>query len=324
MQSKSDRTPWIDMARGLCMMAILWFHSEAYHCEDLLTPYSMYTNTVLGCFFFISGYLLYPSTWQASHKYHSVWRWLLVPYIVFTLIIAAMKLLLHYGDANWQQLLTDVVLGRASWFVAAMIVAQSVMVGVLHLSKDHLGAVAVLGVVGVILSALVSNETGPWHISADLWSVNEALVGIVCMSMGYVYHTKEEKVCRQRQAWIAVTGVALVILKILIWRLDLLVTFAPVRMTYPLVFYADILCGSVFICLVMRGLPRLRILEWTGRHCIVYYFFCGAVPMGVSWALHKIGMTGGSYPSVAVVFVLSWIVCSIVAWAVYRYTRIVR
>ena len=171
---------------------------------------------------------------------------------------------------------------------------------------------------------LVSNETGPWHISADLWSVNEALVGIVCMSMGYVYHTKEEKVCRQRQAWIAVTGVALVILKILIWRLDLLVTFAPVRMTYPLVFYADILCGSVFICLVMRGLPRLRILEWTGRHCIVYYFFCGAVPMGVSWALHKIGMTGGSYPSVAVVFVLSWIVCSIVAWAVYRYTRIVR
>ena len=312
------------MVRGMCMAAILWFHSEAYYADDLLTPYSMYVNTVLGCFFFISGYLLYPVRWHARQKYRSVLRWLLLPYVLFTLAMMVVKVLAHYQDATWQTELTDILTGRASWFVAALIVAQCVMVGVLSLSKGSTGAVALLFVSSIIMTGVAGNEFSPWYIEANPWSVHEALVGIACMCLGYAYHVKEERLWQHRRVVMAASAAVLVAVKYLVYIGDLWMTFAPVRVSNLLLFFADILSGSVLICMVMRMLPRIGILEWTGRHCIVYYFICGAVPMSVSWAVYRMGMSAENYPNVAVVFVLSWIASTIVAWAVYRYTRIVR
>ena len=54
----SSRIEWLDVARGLCMLLIIYDHSDSYF--TLLNPlllYNWFVATVLCAFVFISGYL---------------------------------------------------------------------------------------------------------------------------------------------------------------------------------------------------------------------------------------------------------------------------
>ena len=51
------RINWIDSARGLCMTAILYDHTEIYYANENIIPYEMYVINALTAFFFISGFL---------------------------------------------------------------------------------------------------------------------------------------------------------------------------------------------------------------------------------------------------------------------------
>ena len=60
MISTSNRTLWVDQMRGICMMAILLFHTEAYYNDGReIIPYNFYVANVLVDFFFLSGYLFH-------------------------------------------------------------------------------------------------------------------------------------------------------------------------------------------------------------------------------------------------------------------------
>lgn len=48
------RINWIDSARGLCMTAILYDHTEIYYANDNIIPYEMYVINALTAF---SSYL---------------------------------------------------------------------------------------------------------------------------------------------------------------------------------------------------------------------------------------------------------------------------
>lgn len=55
----NQRTGWIDLLRGFCMISILWFHTEFYYLGYAAIPYAYYVGDVLAIFFFLSGYLSY-------------------------------------------------------------------------------------------------------------------------------------------------------------------------------------------------------------------------------------------------------------------------
>ena len=54
---RGERIVWADRLRGISMMAILFFHLEAYYRDYDGVPYSMYVENALAAFFFVSGYL---------------------------------------------------------------------------------------------------------------------------------------------------------------------------------------------------------------------------------------------------------------------------
>ena len=69
------RIEWIDMLRGFSMMAILWFHTEVYYTDTIITPYAMYVGDVLAVFFFLSGYLMYSDkAFNVRHKLYRILR----------------------------------------------------------------------------------------------------------------------------------------------------------------------------------------------------------------------------------------------------------
>ena len=52
-----QRKRWINLARGICMMMILLFHTEVYYIGSEIIPYHLYVENSLAGFFFLSGYL---------------------------------------------------------------------------------------------------------------------------------------------------------------------------------------------------------------------------------------------------------------------------
>ena len=53
--SNDKRKHWIDLLRGICMIAILLDHTEIYYTGDNIINYNFYVVNVLLTFFFISG-----------------------------------------------------------------------------------------------------------------------------------------------------------------------------------------------------------------------------------------------------------------------------
>ena len=77
----TERKHWIDTVRGICMVAILLFHTEMYYAGRDITPYRCYVHNALATFFFISGYLFCGGRdgggFRFAHKVKSISRTLI-------------------------------------------------------------------------------------------------------------------------------------------------------------------------------------------------------------------------------------------------------
>ena len=88
-----QRKQWIDLGRGLCMSAIIFFHTEIYYCGSEVVPYSVFAQNAITLFFFLSGYLFCSDREYSLHdKLAYILRRLVVPYFLFTIPISIMAL----------------------------------------------------------------------------------------------------------------------------------------------------------------------------------------------------------------------------------------
>ena len=129
------RIVWVDVARGVAMLAILLFHTEMRYAEGDIIPYSMYVENFLALFFFVSGYLFVSPKRQFSlrGKLVSIAKRLVVPYVLFVSLMAVPKAYAHGDDLTLWSFLGGLVSGRASWFVSALIVVSLYYALVEHL-----------------------------------------------------------------------------------------------------------------------------------------------------------------------------------------------
>ena len=138
-----NRKKWIDLLRGFCMMSILWFHTEMYYVGYDKTPYTFYVGDVLAVFFIISGYLLYkPTSIDFNKRIHSIFRYIVLPYFIFTTFIAIGKYF-FYQDRSISLLIIDVLSGHASWFITALIISQLIFLLFLRITKENIIFLAV-------------------------------------------------------------------------------------------------------------------------------------------------------------------------------------
>ena len=120
-----QRIGWIDFLRGISMILILIFHTETYYKENNVTPYYIYTSNAILLFYFISGYLFYQNkTFQWQKRILSILRSLLIPYFIFTILLAVPKLLVRQMEISWMEIAVNILTGRASWFIAALILGE--------------------------------------------------------------------------------------------------------------------------------------------------------------------------------------------------------
>lgn len=315
------RKEWIDNLRGLCMIAILLLHTDIYYVDngtlDGVISYNLYVVDAIVIFFFLSGYLMYKeSAFDLKHKVKSILKTIVLPYFIFTTLLYFPKNIVHGDGVDVAEMAKEVVTGQASWFVATLALSELIFSIVLYFSKTKTQYIAAVAIVGFILSVMMSENHAVYF-----WQADNALQTLLFLAAGYFFHKYEKKidVCFRPQ-YLAVLFLMLVVIKyivikysvsLIIWKIDI--------SCYPL-FIADIAICTLMSVQLFKRLPDCRLLGWTGRHSLVYYFFCGGVPLVTGKLLRHFNfLYNGNYLKVIIALAIVYVITSAIVWSVYRY-----
>ena len=160
------------------MIAILLFHTEKYYAGEEIIPYALYVDNAVMTFFFISGYLFYhpEKPFSVRHKLLSLFKSMFVPYLLFTSVIAFPKAFVH-DDTTLTETLTAILTGHASWFIAALIVAELIFFGLLWLCHRRLWLLGFLCAIPYPLIAIAYRIYGETTMeSMNYWCWQNALL----------------------------------------------------------------------------------------------------------------------------------------------------
>lgn len=140
------------------MLAILLDHTEIYYTGENVIDYNLYVANVLIVFFILSGYLMYKETFYIKHKLHSIFRTLFIPYIIFTTAMYIPKNIIHCNGINFVEMAKNILMGQASWFIAALIIAELIFSIGIWINKGKNMPLAIMGVLGFSLSIYLSSN----------------------------------------------------------------------------------------------------------------------------------------------------------------------
>lgn len=284
-----QRVGWIDFLRGISMILILVFHTEVYYKEYDVTPYYIYTTNAIILFYFISGYLFYrPESFSLKKKAIAIVRSLLVPYFIFTTLIGISKVLIRNENIDWIGIIVNILSGRASWFIAALIVGELFFALLLTKIRGKITWLLTDAIACLIIYYVI-----PFN-QHNYWQWQDALLAVSFLSVGYIYHQYDKHFNTiNKPLYSSILILILFLIKVYEYVVDLPMRNIAIE-SAPL-FLADAFIWLLFIISIIRYIPRCKMIEWTGRHCIVYYFLCGGCPLIISMLMNKIGILYSGY-----------------------------
>lgn len=299
------------------MLAILLDHTEIYYTGKNIIDYNFYVVNVLVIFFFLSGYLMYKATsFDIKHKLDTIFRRLLIPYFTFTTLIALPKAFVHDNSIDIHEILLNILTGQASWFVAALCVAEFLFAGIIWISKGKNIWICTCGLFGLILSIYLSQK-----YETIIWQLDNALQALLFLSLGYLYHKYESTLnCINKTIIYILLFFLLITIKIYEYYHHISLLIWHIHITNYYVFLIDIIICNILVIKLFKNLPSINCLSWIGRHSIAYYFLCGGVPLLVSIFLTKIGFTyRDNYLEVVTAFIMVCLISTIIVYGIYRY-----
>ena len=305
------------------MMLILVFHTEVYYKEYDVTPYYIYVTNAIILFYFISGYLFYrPESFSLKKKLNAIARSLLFPYFIFTSLIAVPKLLVRQEAINLQEIVINIITGRASWFIAALIVGELFFALLLTKTRGKITWLLTDAIACLIIYYVI-----PFN-QHNYWQWQDALLAVTFLSAGYIYHQYDNHFNTiNKPLYSLIFLLILIIIKVYEYHVDLPMRNIAIE-NVPL-FLADCIVWLMLVISIIRYIPRCKMIEWTGRHCIIYYFLCGGCPLIISIFFNKIGLPYNNYLyRYLLALIAVYLLATTLTYLIYKYipfiTRIIR
>lgn len=311
------RIRWIDLLRGACVCVVLIDHTQDRYAGLRLVPYEMYVTNAMLTFVFLSGYLFYkPEPRPIGQRLKTIARGLLLPYFIFTIIMALPKLL-AYGESFSWTVPVGILGGYASWFVAALAVSQVLFALLIHWAgQHHDGIVAIAGTIAYIAALLLAR--GPQPLP---WQADDALLFVSVLAVGYLFRKHETRlaVLERLNVWL-VALTLLLALKVAEWRAGFSACIWNLGTNAPLVLAVDVLLGFAVLVPAAKWIGHGRFFEWIGRRSIVFYFLNGGATLLVSRILLRAGLPyDGQLLYLLFAFLLVLAFCCLCAWIVFRF-----
>ena len=309
----SHRIEWLDVARGICMLLIIYDHSDSYFTLlNPLLPYNWYVANVLCAFVFISGYL-FPTHTQlvVSKKIKSIFRTLVVPYLFFCTLFYFPKAFIHQQDVSLSESIFNILSGQSSWFICALVVAELLFVGLVQLFKGNKIAVFIVSLACFILATLSPEPNN------NYWSTVQALIFMPFLCMGWL--AKQRSLAISTKVF-ALVSALFIVLKVVGTQIHFNEVIAPMLINQPLLFMVDMLVGIVLLIFIAQKINRNTFIEHVGKHSLICYFLCGGIPLLFTKALEKVGLDYNNAPYLLpLIFLFSAIVIVVAATLIQKY-----
>lgn len=314
-----ERKHWVDALRGVCMLAILLYHTEMYYVGKELVDYNLYVTDSLYLFFFLSGYLIFKGKGEFCFlkKVKSIARTLLVPYLIFTTAMALPKALAHGNGVDITNIVWDIFSGGASWFVATLIIAELLFIGILRIVKGNVVYLFLVCAAACVLAFFYPKHANEFCF----WQIDNALLAMGFLFLGYVFHMLEKSIDSYGKHILCITSIAWAILKIYVHANNLTMSIGFLNVSNFYVFALNVVIGCLFFVYLFKKIHRpLPAIEWIGSHSLVYYFLCGGVPLIIGKIFNKVGLAyNDNYLLVVLAFVAVVAVSTPIVAMIYRY-----
>lgn len=299
----NGRYEWADFIRGLLMILVVVYHSESYYFTGYKWSW-VYEPVFLSGFFFISGFLFCRDIKQVNlkGKAKQVVRGILFPYFFFMLLMAAPKIMVGHAEAK--QLMIDILMLRASWFVIAVGVMSLLYAIILRICpsvRALLVGTTIMFALGYVLVLLYRNPPiwltdNPWLHSKELPNrlpgcINLALVQSPFYLLGILFRRNETKLRKflGKRYLFPISSLYIIIWGIIDHRF--IGSYAIVAIdSYKnifLVFLYAVVGIWVLLCLgymVQKWVP----INFIGKHSILFYFLNGGALTITSAVLRRV------------------------------------
>lgn len=308
---------WINIGRAICMCCVYFYHSENSGMENLEYSY-FFRPFFLEFFFFISGYLmLIPGKrLDIKHKLNSILSKMIWPYFVFTTIIWVPKMIKHGRDIDIASYFVDVFGGTASWFIAALIVAELMILLLSCFLKDtrQYLIVGILTFAAAMVLKIYFPEPQPWYYKSGM-------MGILFMSIGGCYRYYQDKL-EHFFTW------RNCIVAFCVYSAITLADYNTFRYTpstcevsykcIPLGLIENI-TGICFMLLLVKKMPSCSWFDYIGKNSLPFYFLSGACPTFASLFFKKIMPEAGYLMATSVVALMAIIMAYISTFIIEQY-----
>lgn len=305
----SGRAEYIDIAKGLGILAVIWGHIIVGHWTGKLV-YSFH----MPLFFFISGMLFRKEKYPAFGPFVKVRaRRLLVPYVIYSVITWAFWSVFHAVthspvESYWAPLL-ETFIARGSgqfmvhnsplWFIPCLF-AVELMYYPISKCKDLWTLAASIGIAG--LSILLEYSFGLSYLYALPWNLDAAMMALPFYAIGNLWmrHSTLEKVDGWVKRHVPITVALVVTLtSCLVWTA---LRFRVISMGYSdygneYIFHVRALLGcfsTILFSALLSHAGSLRLirnfLDWLGRVSLdvmcIHVPVKGVIILGMAALLH--------------------------------------
>ncbi|MBO4822003.1 MAG: acyltransferase [Prevotella sp.] len=315
----------IDIAKGLCMVSIFLLHTEIYYTGEEIVPYAYHVDNSLLAFVFVSGYLFVKQSYDnfnLQRKVISILKGITLPYFIFTSAIAFPKALVR-DDTTLLEAFKAVITGHASWFLAALMLAEMLFALIIFIASKRKNSIFFIFVCCSLPYLLVACCYHFIHNDLlhdiNIWCWQNALIMLFFLFAGLTCKQRQLIPRLQQPKVLFILALVILAVKWMVTHENMTLTMEPINVSSFTLLLVDGLAGAMLIVGGCRHLPDNALLQFIGKHSLIYYFICGATPMAVCLALKKIGFSyTGHYWQVIVTFILVLLAATIITYGITK------
>ncbi|MBR4109276.1 MAG: acyltransferase [Oscillospiraceae bacterium] len=262
IKNDKPRMDWLDALRALAMLFVIYGHTYKQ------SEFFLFTSPVkVPMFFAITGYLLYGKTEDIKTFLNRILHKIVIPWLILSLGFG-LRFILTQGFAYYANLAVETLIGKQSWFMVCLIIAQTLF----YFLQKIFGSGWKLGIAVLLITA------GGLTLSAfgvgDLFQFRTALICQFYLLIGYWLKKYESKL-QGLKVWMCLgwLGVylALVIASVFLFPKRTLDIHMDEYYNIPYCFLLiTVGCSALFVCAQrIKKFPRW--LCAIGRNTLVYY-----------------------------------------------------
>ena len=295
MDKNNIRIEWVDIAKCLCIITVIFSHSDFTNS----TISRFYVPFFLNVFFFCSGY-----TYRIKNNFKDYFKrkieTLMVPWIIyglFNIFLSALISFNNHADIK-EELIWFILQIRGKndklWFLSTLFLASILLYFVIEYISKALDTkhsltkvIVVIGILGIISNlylVLINSDIYPWQSAHLPWHIELLMPYLFMMLLGYAFRSFYENYFDKINTYkyilvMLLTYVILIIVKGMIFNNEIVNVFIN--------FVIQVI-GVFLIVAICKKMRMNKCIAFIGQNSIIYYALHGKVLSILQTVLNKV------------------------------------